>query len=435
MLFFPTLQMLSSHPNVAALVAIYEDKNAVHMILELCEGGQLFDEVCAQGRISERVAARYFRKMVEVVRHCHTLDIAHRDIKPENFLLSKPGPDGQIKAADFGLSQFYRGGRNFRSLVGSAYFVAPEVLQRNYGPQADVWSLGVCLYILLTGLPPFEGTTEEEIFEKILHADVDYSVAPWPLLSRSAKDIVQRMLTRDPFKRPTPAQLLQHTWLCMAGPDVSLGEEVIRRIRAFSGSTKVRRATMLMAEQHLQPGDTAAAPPIMAMLTELDAEDHMGGMTAEEVREGLGRAGIEVGSGEVRELMQAADAGGEGTTVTAPEFVAAALGQSTARRDDFIRGLFQYFEPDEMGRASLENVQTTLAKYGIGADDARVLDSDDDGVVTLQDFSDYLSRNTHSLQEAVRRRWHANHSPEKRGLETRREHNGEGGEDDDWIAD
>ena len=145
-------QMLSSHPNVAALVGIYEDPSAVRMILELCQGGTILDEIVAQSKTySERSAAKIFRKMVEVVQHCHVLGIAHRDIKPENFLMSVSGPQGEVKAADFGLSQFFRHGKSFKSLVGSAYYVAPEVLARNYGPKADIWSLGVCAYVLLTG--------------------------------------------------------------------------------------------------------------------------------------------------------------------------------------------------------------------------------------------------------------------------------------------
>ena len=144
--------MLSSHPNVAALVGIYEDDEHVHLILELCQGGTILDAIIAQGAsYSERFAARIFRKMVEVVQHCHVLGIAHRDIKPENFLLSEQGPKGIVKAADFGLSQFFRPGKMFHSLVGSPYYVAPEVLARNYGPKIDIWSLGVCAYVLLTG--------------------------------------------------------------------------------------------------------------------------------------------------------------------------------------------------------------------------------------------------------------------------------------------
>lgn len=111
--------MLSSHPNVAALVATREDEASVHLVLELCEGGELFDRVAARESLSERQAASYFRAMVGVVAHCHALGVMHRDLKPENFLLSSGEGWEVVKAADFGLSQFFRPGRHFHSLVGS----------------------------------------------------------------------------------------------------------------------------------------------------------------------------------------------------------------------------------------------------------------------------------------------------------------------------
>ena len=402
--------MLSSHPNIAALLAIYEDDEAVHIILELCEGGQLFDEVCAQGYISERSAAKFFRKMVEVVQHCHTLGIAHRDIKPENFLLSKSGPDGVLKAADFGLSQFFRPGKPFKSLVGSAHFVAPEVLHRDYGPQADVWSLGVCLYIMLTGLTPFWGDTEEDIFRMVLHAEIDFDSSPWPRISRPAKDIVRRMLQRDPTRRPTAAQLLHHAWLCQAAPDTPLGEDVVQRIRAFAGMTKVKRAAMLMVGQGLEE---KAVPQLNEIMDRLEASEIVegAGVTADTAR----RAGAEVSTHQA--ALQ-----GSGELLFAPELVAATLGTSAAPREELVQCLFQRFDPEGKGTVTQDELYGVLQKFGISKDDVAnvvaAVDADKDGKLNLAEFSTLMARNTDSLQEAVRRRWHGEDSPRKQKLRT-----------------
>jgi calcium-dependent protein kinase len=282
------LMMLSGHPNIASLVGIYEDEAAVHMILELCEGGELMDEICARGTQSERDASKYFRSMVAVVQHCHTLGIMHRDIKPENFLLSKRGPGAIVKAADFGLSQFFRPGRPLHSLVGSAHFVAPEVIKRSYGPAADVWSLGVCLYVLLTGLTPFWGETEEAVLDMVLHADIDYSSPPWGAVSRQAKDIVKRMLNRNPDKRPTPSELLQHRWLCAAASDTPLDPIVVERLRSMAVAIRVKRAAMLAASQGLRPEHL---PRLHAVFESLDV-DRSGSLANEELAVGLQRLNL-----------------------------------------------------------------------------------------------------------------------------------------------
>lgn len=411
--------MISNHPNVAGLRAVYEDNEAVHLILDLCEGGQLFDEICAQGTISERDVAKYFRKMVEVVHHCHTLGIAHRDIKPENFLLSQSGPEGKVKAADFGLSQFFRPGKPFRSLVGSAYYVAPEVLNRDYGPKADVWSLGVCLYILLTGLTPFWGDTEEEVFGMVLNADVDFQAEPWPLLSRPAKDIVQKMLQRDPARRPSAQQLLQHQWLCQAAPDAPLPHVVIQRIRSFAAMTRVKRAAMLVAAQNLEE---QGMPQMAALFDVLDV-DKTGSLNADEVRVGLGRKGIAVTDDALNRLMEGANTDGSPRkTLTKGEFLAAALGHSKERRDEMVRNIFMMFDASGAGALSRDDLYNVLKKYGISKEDVADLmagvDADGDGLLSLEEFSAWMGHNTGSLQEAARRRWHAaeTSSPEKRPL-------------------
>jgi calcium-dependent protein kinase len=146
---------LSGQPNVVGLRGAYEDKQSVHLVMELCAGGELFDRIIAKGQYTERGAAALLRTIVQIVHGCHAMGVMHRDIKPENFLLLSKDEDAPLKATDFGLSVFFKEGELLRDIVGSAYYIAPEVLKRKYGPEADIWSVGVMLYIFLAGVPPF----------------------------------------------------------------------------------------------------------------------------------------------------------------------------------------------------------------------------------------------------------------------------------------
>lgn len=146
---------LSGHKNVVKIKGAYEDTLYVHIIMEVCAGGELFDRIIQRGHYSERKAAELTKIIVGVVEACHSLGVMHRDLKPENFLLANKDDDLSLKAIDFGLSVFFKPGQVFTDVVGSPYYVAPEVLCKHYGPEADVWTAGVILYILLSGVPPF----------------------------------------------------------------------------------------------------------------------------------------------------------------------------------------------------------------------------------------------------------------------------------------
>ena len=163
---------LAGHENVTYLRGTYEDKTHVHLVMDLATGGELFDAIINRERYSEADAAAMIRTIVSVVNHCHEMGVMHRDLKPENFLLENPDPDARLLCTDFGLSMFFKPGDKFRDLVGSAYYVAPEVLQRKYGPEADIWSCGVILYVLLSGVPPFWGETEDEVGRGLGHGQL-----------------------------------------------------------------------------------------------------------------------------------------------------------------------------------------------------------------------------------------------------------------------
>ncbi|KAF5743566.1 hypothetical protein HS088_TW08G00150 [Tripterygium wilfordii] len=212
------MSRLSGHPNVVDLKAVYEDENYVHLVMELCAGGELFHQLEKRGRFSEVEARVLFRHLMQVVSYCHEAGVVHRDLKPENILLATRASSSPIKLADFGLATYIRPGQSLHGTVGSPFYIAPEVLAGGYNQAADVWSAGVILYILLSGMPPFWGKTKSQIFDAVRAADLRFPSDPWDNISESAKDLVKGMLCTDSTRRLTAQQALDHSWVKDGGP-------------------------------------------------------------------------------------------------------------------------------------------------------------------------------------------------------------------------
>ncbi|GJP43860.1 hypothetical protein CLOM_g3265 [Closterium sp. NIES-68] len=207
------MEMLKDHANVIKLVDTVESQKEVHLIMELCEGGELFDRIQDKGYYSERQAAKVTRTVVEVLQHCHSHGVLHRDLKPENILLTSKRSDTRVKVIDYGMAYIFQPGERCTFRAGTPNYIAPEVINKNYGVEADVWSAGVILYILLCGLPPFWGDTTEEIFKSVLWGHLDFDTDPWPQVSDAAKDLVRRMLCKNYAKRITVEAILRHPWI------------------------------------------------------------------------------------------------------------------------------------------------------------------------------------------------------------------------------
>ena len=208
------MQHLPQHPNIISLKGAYDDERAVHIVMELCEGGELLNRIVTKRFHTEKEAAVLIRTIMEVVQTCHKHGVMHRDIKPENFMFANEKEDSPLKVIDFGSSTFFQRGQRFSDMVGIPFYMAPEVWMRNYGPEADVWSTGVLLYILLFGRYPFWADTQLGIAEEVLHGHLDLELAsPWPTISESAKSLVRHMLDRDLRVRYTPQRVLNHPWV------------------------------------------------------------------------------------------------------------------------------------------------------------------------------------------------------------------------------
>ncbi|EFJ21060.1 calcium dependent protein kinase 17 [Selaginella moellendorffii] len=379
---------LRGNENIVELRGSYEDKHSVHLVMELCEGGELFDRIIARGHYSERAAAALCRTIVRVVYICHSLGVMHRDLKPENFLLADKSESAPLKATDFGLSVFFKHGDKFTDLVGSAYYVAPEVLRRNYGPEADVWSAGVILYILLSGVPPFWAESEQGIFDAVLRGQVDFVSDPWPSISSSAKDLVKKMLTQDVKKRVTAAEVLSHPWVREDGdaPDAPLDNAVLSRMKQFTAMNKLKKLALKVIAASLSEEEITG---LKEMFSSMDT-DGSGTITFDELKAGLERLGSNLRDAEIRQIMNAADVDGNGT-IDYLEFITATMQMNKMQKEDHLYSAFQFFDNDNSGYITMEELEEALVKYGMGDHETmkeilKEVDTDNDGKINYDEF-------------------------------------------------
>ena len=254
--------------NVAYLYAAYEDAQNVDLVMELCTGGELWDAIKVRGgAYSERDAARLVREMLRTVAQCHAAGVLIRDVKPENFLFASPDPDAPLKAIDFGISVFCNADQDVDMRAGTPIYIAPDVLRCKYSHPADMWSVGIVAYMLLTGRLPFTGEEGDEVaelymskhvynnkdvFRAVLYADLDFDSSPWDVISTEAKELVSSLLQREPEKRPTAEEALKSPWLAEGSGGtastrssaVPLGDSIVQRLQRYGTYGRLKQAAL-----------------------------------------------------------------------------------------------------------------------------------------------------------------------------------------------
>ncbi|XP_054180339.1 serine/threonine-protein kinase SIK1 isoform X2 [Homo sapiens] len=211
------LMKLLNHPHIIKLYQVMETKDMLYIVTEFAKNGEMFDYLTSNGHLSENEARKKFWQILSAVEYCHDHHIVHRDLKTENLLL-----DGNmdIKLADFGFGNFYKSGEPLSTWCGSPPYAAPEVFEgKEYeGPQLDIWSLGVVLYVLVCGSLPFDGPNLPTLRQRVLEGRFRIPF----FMSQDCESLIRRMLVVDPARRITIAQIRQHRWMraepCLPGP-------------------------------------------------------------------------------------------------------------------------------------------------------------------------------------------------------------------------
>ncbi|CAI5514256.1 unnamed protein product [Closterium sp. Naga37s-1] len=208
-----SMLVLKGHPYIVTLHDAIEDAKYVHLVMEFCRGGDLFDRITKGGVYSEPLGAHLCRAITEALLHCHRHGVIHRDIKPENILLLEPGSDTRIKLVDFGVATFFQEGVLLHDTIGTPEYMAPEVWDGSYGPAVDVWSTGVVMYIAMSGVPPFWAASKQSVQEAVATREASFRSAKWAHVSDECKHLIGRMLAKKPQERITCLQILGHPWI------------------------------------------------------------------------------------------------------------------------------------------------------------------------------------------------------------------------------
>ncbi|KAL6183964.1 PREDICTED: calcium and calcium/calmodulin-dependent serine/threonine-protein kinase-like [Fragaria vesca subsp. vesca] len=240
------VENVSPHPNVIDLYDVYEDENGVHLVLELCSGGELFDRIVKEERYSEVGAAAVVRQIAQGLAALHKSNIVHRDLKPENCLFLNSCDDSPLKIMDFGLSSVEEFTDPVVGLFGSIDYVSPEALsQGQITCKSDMWALGVILYILLSGYPPFIAQSNRQKQQMIMAGEFSFYEKTWKGISLSAKQLISDLLKVDPEKRPSAQELLDHPWVVgLSAREDQMDAEIVSRLQSFNARRKLRAAAI-----------------------------------------------------------------------------------------------------------------------------------------------------------------------------------------------
>nr|GMC85873.1 calcium-dependent protein kinase 13 [Ipomoea batatas] len=275
--------------------------------------------------------------------------------------------------------------------------MAPEVLKRNYGPEIDIWSAGVILYILLCGVPPFWAESEQGVAQAILRGAIDFKREPWPSISEGAKSLVRQMLEPDPKLRLTAKQVLEHPWLQNAkkAPNVPLGDVVKSRLKQFSLMNRFKRKALRVIADFLSNEEVEDLKEIFGKID----TDNDGIVSIEELKVGLQKLNSQLAESEIQMLIEAIDTNGKGT-LDYGEFIAVSLHLQRMANDEHLRKAFSYFDKNGNGYIEPDELQDALMEDGsedctnVANDIFQEVDTDKDGLISYEEFAAMMKTGT-----------------------------------------
>jgi len=393
------IMKMMDHPGIIKLYETFEDSQKIYLSMEICSGGELFERIVRDGHFSEPQAAAVMQQVLRAICYMHRQGVAHRDLKPENFLLQNQDPiaNNVVKIIDFGLSAKCEAGKPMKTRAGSPYYVAPEVLSSVYDNKCDLWSVGVILYIMLCGYPPFQGRNDAEVLQKVSLGVYDFRPQDWKCVSDDAKVLVTCLMKKPPADRFSAEQALRHTWIAHKAPKapaVTLEEGLVDKLRDFRLRSKFMKAALHVIAGQL---DETRIRGLRDIFVKLDANGD-GLITLSELRRGLHQACIQIPRPDVEDIMDSVDCDGSGE-IDYTEFLAATLEKQQYMDEDACWNAFSLFDLNCDGKITSSELKQMLDKTSTrsAVELVKEVDVNNDGYVDFQEFRKMMGKTARSL--------------------------------------
>ena len=357
------------------------------------------------GDFTEKDAANIMQQVFRGINYCHSNNIVHRDLKPENLLLessvSSENLGGKksmkIKIIDFGTSQEFKIGskKKMEERYGTPYYIAPDVLNKNYDEKCDIWSLGVILYILLVGYPPFNGSDDKKIIDAVKKGKFTLDEPEWDDVSEEAVDLVKKCLTYDPDKRVSASEALDHVWFKkfakMDKVQKSLASKALSNLKNFRAEQKLKQATLTyIVQQCLTKEETGKMEGIFAAMD----KNNDGMLSKEEISEGYEEQfGYPIDEEELDKIFDAIDTDGSGA-IDYSEFLMATMNEQQLMSKEKLKAAFKMFDKDGSGTISIDEIKDALGNLdeAMAIKMIKEVDEDDDGEISFEEFERMMNK-------------------------------------------
>ena len=395
------------HPNIMKVYEYFNNPNCFSIVSELCTGGELFKKI-EDSHLSENVGKYVMKQLLSAVAFCHKNGIIHRDLKPENILLEEEEEATKeyftIKVIDFGTSGKIKKGQKYNDVIGTPFYIAPEVLKNKYDEKCDIWSCGVILYVMLSGEPPFYGEDDDEIYNKILTEEVQFNQKEWENISDEAKDLVKKLLKKDYKSRLSAVDALAHPWIQNIDNQkinfiaIETLNEIVTNLYKYRAVQILQQASIAFIVHNLISREMTKELRKCFILFDangdgrLDKDELINGLKMAETRDDLER--------EVDRVMKIIDVDGNGF-IEYEEFLRASLDKNKILTPENVKIVFQLFDINKTGSISPNELKKVMGqnasdiKEDVWNEIIRAIDLNKDGVISFYEFDQMLDEVRH----------------------------------------
>ena len=357
------------HPNIVKYFETYEDECYLHIVMEYIAGDNLFRVLTDQKgfKFTERTISKIMTCLLKAVLFLHHNGIIHRDIKPENIVFVEPDNFKALKLIDFGLS-IQQNAKKDNRRVGTPYYMSPEMVRGNFNYASDVWSIGVILFIMVTGKQPFRGKSKEEVFDKIKKGAYDKNILNKAKCSKEVKDLIKKMLVTEHSKRITVESALDHIWFKQFEKNKNINlvvdQEIIDSLKQF------QYQNIFQKEIRFYLAKLCSDKEIIKLKNAFLAidKDNSGEIEYEEIPKIFSELNIKASDTELKNIFSSMDFHCDGK-VNYSEFLAATISTINFNKEEKLWSAFKYFDTTDSGYITLDSVMDALNNSGVIIDE------------------------------------------------------------------